>query len=82
MTVFRFRLLRWILATFSLLGSCWACNLTLFNYWAAGGPPTNHPEIYEQRGNMFLAVTVGLFVLSALLALSNIRRKRNSSPKE
>jgi hypothetical protein len=26
-------------------------NAALFNWWAASGPPTPNPELYQQRGN-------------------------------
>lgn len=70
------RFLSWLLPVLLLLGACWTGNLTLFNWWAAGGPPTPHPEIYEQRGNVFFFVTVGLLVLALVLIVLNLRRRR------
>jgi len=45
----------------------WSINLTLFNWWAAGGPPVQYPEIYRHRGNVFFAVGWGLLVGLVLL---------------
>jgi hypothetical protein len=35
----------WLLAAILLLAAGWSLNLTLFNWWAAGGPPTTQPEL-------------------------------------
>jgi hypothetical protein len=32
---------RWLLAVALLLAAGWSLKLTLFNWWAAGGPPVN-----------------------------------------
>lgn len=78
MIMSRLRPWRWILPVLLLAGACWTGNLTLFNYWAAGGPPTPHPEIYEQRGNFFFAVTVALLLAAAVLIVVYVRRRRAS----
>jgi hypothetical protein len=49
------------------LAFLWSVNLTLYNWWAAGGPPTEHPDLYRQRGNMFFAIGWGLLAAIALL---------------
>lgn len=72
------RLWRWALPALSIVGACWTGNLTLFNWWAAGGPPTPYPEVYEQRGNFFFAVTVALLLAAAVLIVVNLRRRGTS----
>ncbi len=67
---------RWIGAGMLLLASLWFGNLTLFNWWAAGGPPTPHPETYALRGNIFFVLTCLLFVGFVTLSILNIRRRR------
>lgn len=69
------RLWRWALPVLLVVGACWTGNLTLFNWWAAGGPATPHPEIYEQRGNLFFALTVALLLVAAVLVVVSLRRK-------
>lgn len=73
------RLWRWALPVLLVVRACWTGNLTLFNWWAAGGPPTPHPEIYEQRGNLFFGLTVALLLAALVLVVVNIRRKRDSN---
>ncbi len=77
----RSRLWRWALPTLLVVGACWTGNLTLFNWWAAGGPPTPHPEIYEQRGNLFFALTVLMALLALAALFINLRRKRSGRTK-
>jgi len=72
---------RWALLALLVAGACWAGNLTLFNWWAAGGPPTPQPEVYEQRGNLFFALTVALLLLALLLVVVNLRRSRAARTK-
>ena len=43
-------MLRWILALLALLAGLWLGNLAMFNWWAAGGPPTVNRAAYESRG--------------------------------
>jgi len=61
------QIVRWLSALLLCLVGLWALNLTAFNFWAAGGPPTPHPEIYERRGWLFFAVAIGCFIIAALL---------------
>ena len=67
---------RWALPVLLAAGACWTGNLALFNWWAAGGPPTPHPEIYEQRGNLFFLLTLALLLVAVLLAVINAGRRR------
>lgn len=71
----RARLWRWALAALLAGASCWTGTLTLFNYWAADGPVTAHPEIYEQRGDVFLALTVAMLLSALLLFVASLRRR-------
>jgi hypothetical protein len=52
---------RWLIVVVLLAVSLWTANLTLFNWWAAGGPPMPNPEQYVMRGNVFAVVTLLLF---------------------
>lgn len=67
---------RWLLAAVLLLAVAWSANLTLYNWWAAGGPPTPHPEVYEHCGNVFFAVTLVLFTAFLFVAVTNVRRSK------
>jgi hypothetical protein len=66
----------WLLAFALFLGLLWCLNLTAFNYWASGGPPTPHPEIYRMRGNIFFGVACGFLLAFVLSVRSLIKRKR------
>ena len=67
--------LRWLIVVVLLAVSLWTAKLTLYNWWAAGGPPTPYPEQYEMRGKVF-AVTTLLFFASAVgLAVFNWKRR-------
>ncbi len=68
---------RWCLAGLLCLLGLWALKLTAFNFWAAGGPPTPHPEIYARRAWAFLAVTVCFFVGAGLITWFLRRRGEN-----
>lgn len=68
---------RWVIAAGLLVSSLWFGNLTLYNWWAAGGPPSPHPEIYAFRGNVFLVLTCLFFVGFVTLVVLNIRRLKN-----
>jgi membrane protein DedA with SNARE-associated domain len=81
MIMARSRLRHWVLPAL-LAGACWTGNVTLFNYWAAGSPPTPHPEIYEQRGDFFFAVTVALLLAAAVFVVMNVRRSRASRSED
>ncbi len=60
---------RWIIVAALVAVSMWTANLTLYNWWAAGGPPTPNPQVYETRGNTFAAVTLLLFTGAVVIAL-------------
>jgi hypothetical protein len=59
-----------------LLAAGWSFNLTLYNWWAAGGPPVPHPELYEHRGNVFCAATAVLFAGFVSVVVMNLRRSK------
>ena len=64
----------WLLPLSLVAASLWSANIALFNWWAAGGPPTPHPEQFTARGNFFGAICVVL--LAAAVALSIWLRRR------
>jgi hypothetical protein len=66
---------RWLLVAVLLIVSLWSAKLTRYNWWAAGGPPTPYPHIYEQRANVFAIVTVLLFGSAGGLAVFNWKRR-------
>jgi hypothetical protein len=63
------------------VGLLWSLNLTAFNVWVAGGPPVQHPEIYEHRANAFAVISIGLLVafLLVLWRLIRIRKRQTVS---
>ena len=65
---------RWLLAALLLLASGWFGNLALFNWWAAGGPPTPHGPTYAFRGNLFFALACILLLAFGIVVVMNIRR--------
>jgi hypothetical protein len=68
-----------LLAGLLLLGFAWSLNLTAFNWWAGGGPPVAHLEIYRMRGNLFFGIACA-FLLAFLVTLwSLIRRQKRQS---
>lgn len=73
---------RWALAALLFAGACWTGNLSLFNWWAAGGPPTPQPEVFEHRGNVFFLVTVVQIILLAILFVANLRYRKRSQDRE
>jgi hypothetical protein len=66
---------RWLLVAVLVAASLWTANLTLYNWWAAGGPPTPHPELYEQRGNVFAVATLVLFGAAVGVGVFNWKRR-------
>jgi hypothetical protein len=71
--------IRWGIALVLLAVSVWTANLTLYNWWAAGGPPTPNPQMYETRGNIFAVVTLLLFSAAVAVALLNWKRSRRGA---
>jgi hypothetical protein len=67
---------RWIAVACLLAIGLWFANLTLFNWWAAGGPPTPHPERFATRGNAFFFATCGFLLAAVFLAVMNYRRMK------
>lgn len=68
---------RWAITIIFLLASLWVGNLALFNWWAAGGPPTANPQAYAFRGNIFFVLACIFFVVFIILLITNIRRFKN-----
>ena len=66
---------RWGLAFVLLAVAIWTANLTLFNWWAAGGPPTPKPEQHAMRGNIFAVATLMLFGAAVVLGVFNWKRR-------
>ena len=69
---------RWSLAAVLLLATAWSANLTLFNWWAAGGPPVNDVRTYELHGNVFSLATVLLVVAFVAVVVMNVRHSRRT----
>jgi hypothetical protein len=65
-----------LLALLLFLALAWSLNLTIFNLWASGGPPVEHPEIYRHRANIFFAISVGLLVAFSVVLWRLIRDRK------
>ena len=72
---------RWLLTGACIVASLWFAYLAMFNWWAAGGPPTPHAEKYAFRGNVFFGLVCFLFICGILLSLLNIRKARSVGGK-
>lgn len=64
-----------MLAIVLLAVSLWTANLTLFNWWAAGGPPTPNPQQFAARANIFAVATLLLFSAAVGIGVLNWRRR-------
>jgi len=67
-----------------LAGACYTANLTLYNWWAAGGPPVAEPQRFKSRGNLFCGTTCLFLAGAAGLAwidwrLAKKRRRQRAS---
>jgi hypothetical protein len=71
--------MRWILLVALILVMCLTVNLTLYNWWLAGGPPTADPHVHERRGNIFAAVTSILLGSVLVVGFSYFKRWRRNS---
>ena len=69
----------WLLSVLLFVAFAWSLNLTLFNWWASGGPPVQHPEIYRHRGNVFCGISFVLF-LNFIVAAWVLARRRKRGP--
>jgi hypothetical protein len=74
-------MLRWVIAGLILLMSLWFGNAAFYNWWAASGPPNQHPEAYMFRGNIFFAFACLFFVSFIVLVVVNIRRFKKNEYK-
>jgi hypothetical protein len=63
-------------AVLLLLAAGWFGNLALFNWWAAGGPPTPHPEVYRFRGNAFFGFASVLFAGAVIVFIRIFRARK------
>ena len=66
----------WLTSLLLLLAFLWFLYVTAFNYWAAGGPPTQHPEIYRMRGNASLGIACVFLVAFAACLWGLVRREK------
>ena len=71
----------WLLAIILLATCLWTLNLTMFNWWASGGPPVEHPEIYRTRGNIFFAIACALLLGFSLVLVTIFRRRKARQTK-
>jgi len=69
----------WFCAALLFIAFVWSLNLTIYNLWASGGPPTKYPEIFAQRANVFAAITFGLLLAFVAFVWNLIRRQRTRS---
>ena len=66
---------RWLVIIVLVAVSIWTANLMLFNWWAAGGPPTLSPHQFAMRGNIFAVATLLLFGGAVGLGVFNWHRR-------
>jgi len=69
-------LIRWAVDLGLLLVGLWLGNLTLFHWWAAGGPPSAHHETYAFHACVFFVLTCLFLVAFVVLFVMNILRMR------
>jgi len=69
----------WSAVVILIAAACWTANLTFYNWWAAGGPPTATPKQFEMRGNAFAVVTLLLFAGAIAVGLINRKRSRHDA---
>ena len=74
----RSAVLRWLFIVLLIAGACWTANLALYNWWAAGGPPTANPQQFETRGNVFAVVTLLLIGSAIAVGVVNWKRSRRN----
>ena len=55
--------------------SLWMANITLFNWWSAGGPPTANAQQFAARGNVFAIVSLVLLGAAVGLGVFNWKRR-------
>ncbi len=67
--------MRWLVTIALVAVSMWTANLTLFNWWAAGGPPTPNSQQFAMRGNIYAVATLLLFGAAVGLGVFNWRRR-------
>ena len=72
------RVCAWVLLVVLCMVTLWFLNLTLANYWAAGGPPTPNPELYRSRGNTFLLLSAISLVVVGAVAYQLLRAYRDA----
>ena len=66
----------WLLTILLFVGLAWSLNLAAFNWWASGGPPTDHPEVYRMHGNIFFEIACGFLLAFAISLWTLIRRRK------
>ena len=74
------RIVMGIFSILLILMGLYMLNVTAYNYWAAGGPPNPHPEVFMKRGHIALLISFSLFGSAALL-LNKTRKIGKTSNK-
>ena len=59
-------ILRWLLFALFVIGGLIFLEGAIGNAWASDVPPRLHSEIYLQRANTCLVISIAMFVLSGL----------------
>jgi uncharacterized membrane protein YphA (DoxX/SURF4 family) len=75
----RFSVFAWVVVAILIVAAFWTANLTVYNWWAAGGPPTANPKQFEMRGNAFAVLTLLLFSGAIAIRLFNRKRSRHGA---
>jgi len=71
----------WLFGVVLLAVSLWAGNVAIFNWWAAGGPPTPQADLFRSRGNMFFVLAAGFFSAAVVLVFIGYLRFRANRSK-
>ena len=73
--------IRWIIFLVLIVAGLYFLNLTAFHFWAAGGPPTPHPEFHRKWGYIFFFVSISIFIFSCVW-IRITRKKKNGEVRK
>ncbi len=65
-----------------LSAALWCANRAAFHWWAAGGPPTNHREAFQRRGNLWFVGSLAMFLSSVASTWASLRRNPNGGSRQ
>jgi TRAP-type C4-dicarboxylate transport system permease small subunit len=78
-----------LILVFSLVLGFYALQVAAFNFWAAGGPPTDQPAAFRIRGWMFAVTAFAILLCGVAVAVrltcsskTAVRRARLSEKED